>query len=191
MNQILENKKSKIFNRKIYIIQFLIYVCFILSFLVYLIYQQSSKLQEKAISSTAIKSYSILKLYSTGTRNNFTNNENTVTILGTISIPTINVEYPILSNYSDELLKISVCKFYGPEINHVGNFCILGHNYNTDEFFGKINLLNNGDIIKISDEKSLVVDYSVYETYEVTPNDLSYLFAKPDRQKRNYLNYLR
>ena len=178
MNQILENKKSKIFSKKIYIVQFVVYICFILFFLIYFFHQRYVKFHEKNISSATIKSYSIFRLYSNYNKNNFISNDNSVSILGTISIPKINIEYPILSTYSDELLKISVCKFYGPEINHIGNFCILGHNYNTDEFFGNINSLKCGDIIKIYDNKYSFINYAVYNVYEVLPNDLSYIFPQ-------------
>lgn len=189
MNQILENKKSKTFHKKAYIIQFIVSICLILSFFVYLIHQGYNNLQNQSISSIAIKSYDILRLYSDNTNNILMNNNQHIKILGTISIPKINVKYPILSNYSDELLKISVCKFCGPEINHIGNFCILGHNYNSDDFFGNIHLLQNGDIIKIYDNNSFAIDYIVYSSYEVYPNDLSYICSN-SRQKRNYINYM-
>ena len=42
--------------------------------------------------------------------------------VGTINIPSINVNYPILSETSVELLKISPCKFWGPNPNEVRKF---------------------------------------------------------------------
>ena len=47
--------------------------------------------------------------------------------IGVINIPSINVNYPILSTYSDALLKIAPCKFHGPNPNEIGNLCITGH----------------------------------------------------------------
>jgi len=41
---------------------------------------------------------------------------------GTISIPSININYPILSTTTVELLKIAPCKFWGPNPNEVRKF---------------------------------------------------------------------
>jgi len=39
--------------------------------------------------------------------------------IGVVSIPKIKVDYPILWKESEELLKVSVCKLYGPKPNEV------------------------------------------------------------------------
>ena len=93
--------------------------------------------------------------------------------VGTINIPKINVNYPILADTSVELLKISPCKFYGPEPNEVGNLCIAGHNYKTDQFFSKVLDLVVGDVIEITDVSGRALKYSVYDKYEVVPEDTS------------------
>ena len=49
-----------------------------------------------------------------------------------IKIPKIGINYPVISKTSEELLKISVNKFHGPNPNEVGNYCIVGHNYLND-----------------------------------------------------------
>lgn len=92
--------------------------------------------------------------------------------LGIINIPKIEVNYPILSKYSDELLKIAPCKFWGPEINKVGNFCIVGHNYRNSKFFSKVPKLENGDIIEIIDLTGATVRYEVYDKYQITDTDV-------------------
>ena len=91
--------------------------------------------------------------------------------IATINIPKINVNYPILSETSTELLKISPCKFWGADPNQVGNFCIVGHNYRNSLFFSKVPTLEYGDIIKITDLSGKTVKYSVYDKYEVDPDD--------------------
>ena len=45
-------------------------------------------------------------------------------VIATISIPKINVHLPIISTTSDELLEIAPTKFFGPEVNQIGNFCM-------------------------------------------------------------------
>ena len=99
---------------------------------------------------------------------------------GKITIPKINVEYPILDGESDseaeteELLRMSPVKFHGPEINTVGNYCIVGHNYRNSRFFSKVPTLVNGDIIQITDfADNSTVEYAVYDKYVVDPTDVS------------------
>lgn len=76
---------------------------------------------------------------------------NQFSIIGTITIAKINISYPILSDISKELLKISPCRFYGPMPNEKGNLCIAAHNYKNNTFFSNLSKLEIGDIIEISD----------------------------------------
>ena len=92
--------------------------------------------------------------------------------IGVINIPSINVNYPILSTYSDSLLKIAPCKFHGPNPNQVGNLCIAGHNYRNSKFFSKVPKLENGDIIEITDLSGNTVTYAVYDKFIVNPDQL-------------------
>ena len=90
-----------------------------------------------------------------------------------INIPSINVNYPILSKTTDSLLKVSVCKFWGSDPNQVGNLCIAGHNYRNKRFFSKVPTLTVGDIIEITDVNKKTLKYSVYDKYTVDPEDTS------------------
>ena len=92
--------------------------------------------------------------------------------IGVINIPSINVNYPILSTYSDALLKIAPCKFHGPNPNEIGNLCIAGHNYKNDKFFSKVPKLKNGDIIEITDLGGNTIEYEVYDKFIVNPDEL-------------------
>ena len=92
--------------------------------------------------------------------------------IGVINIPKINVNYPILSETSDELLKIAPCKFWGPNPNQKGNLCIVAHNYRNSKFFSKIPTLENGDYIEITDLSGRTITYEVFDKYTITPDDL-------------------
>lgn len=175
MNQILENRKSRLFKRKKYIIQFCISFFIIVFIIIYFSWKKYSESNVSKISNTTTKSYNITRLYSNNIKQNIIANDNTVTIIGTIEIPKINISYPIFSEYSDELLKISVCKLYGADINAVGNLCIIGHNYNNGYFFSNLYKLNINDIINIYNLNSDAVSYSIYKTYEINPDNLDYL----------------
>lgn len=94
-------------------------------------------------------------------------------ITGVVSVPKLNISYPIISKSTMELLKISVCKLWGPEPNEVGNLCLVAHNYRNDKFFSKIATLENGDIIQIQDSNGKILEYEVYTKYEVQPDDVS------------------
>ena len=94
-------------------------------------------------------------------------------IVGTINIESINVNYPILAETSDTLLKVSVCKFWGANPNEVGNLCIAGHNYKNNKFFSNAPKLVVGDIIEIKDLDEKTLKYRVVDKYTVDPNDVS------------------
>lgn len=96
---------------------------------------------------------------------------NTYEVIAVLNIPSLGIEYPVLSTTSTELLKVSINKYWGPNPNCVGNFCILGHNYNDSRFFGKLNKIQNGDIIQLTDMKGRTLNYSVYDTYIVNPDN--------------------
>lgn len=99
--------------------------------------------------------------------------------IATIDIPKINLSYPILDGESDSaeeteaLLKISPTKFWGPDPNEVGNFCVVGHNYRNSLFFSKVPTLDIGDIIQITDLSGKTIEYRVYNKYQVEPTDVT------------------
>lgn len=94
-------------------------------------------------------------------------------IEGTLSIPVIGISYPILTKQSEELLKISLCKYWGPNPNEPGNYCIVGHNYASGKMFGKLSQVNIGDTVTLKDLSGKVITYSIYNKYPVEPTDVS------------------
>ena len=95
-----------------------------------------------------------------------------------IKIPSIDVEYPVIYSQNtsaktiEDLLKISVVKYWGPDANKPGNFCIVGHNYHNKKFFSKAAQLEKGDRIYITDKNNKTLEYSVYDNYVVDPDNL-------------------
>ncbi len=89
-----------------------------------------------------------------------------------LKIPKLGIDYPVLSDWSEELLKISLNKYWGPNgPNEVGNYCIVGHNYKSGKMFGNLPAIANGDIIELTDLKGRMVKYAVYDRYQVKPED--------------------
>ncbi len=94
-------------------------------------------------------------------------------VIGIIKIPKINLEYPILEKTNTESLNISITKFWGNEINEIGNVTLAGHNNLNGVMFGKIKKLSNGDIIELTDIQNITLKYEVFETKVIDPNDIS------------------
>ena len=114
-------------------------------------------------------SYSI----STNTLDNSTSTSFNNFVIGIIKIDKLKLDYPILSEESEELLKIAPCRFAGPLPNEIGNLCIAGHNYIDNTFFARISSLTFGDEIKIYGIDGNLVKYSVFNKTEVESSDLS------------------
>ena len=89
-----------------------------------------------------------------------------------LSIPSLNIKYPVLSETTEELLKISSNKYWGPKPNEIGNYCIVGHNYKNGKLFGKLSEIEIGDTINLVDTTRRTITYKVYNKYVVSPDDV-------------------
>lgn len=96
---------------------------------------------------------------------------NEYSIIGVVNIPKINSKYPIIAETNEQLLKVSVCKFWGANPNEVGNLCVIGHNYKNSQFFSKVPSMVVGDIVEITDLSGKTVKYQAYDIYTVHPSD--------------------
>ena len=105
------------------------------------------------------------------------------TSIGLINIPSLNIKYQILSSTSEELLKISVNKYWGPSPNEVGNLCILGHNYKDSRFFGNLPKIKKGAKVLITDLEGRTLTYKVYETDIIKEDDVSCTSQKTNGNK--------
>lgn len=95
-----------------------------------------------------------------------------------LNIEKINLEISVLSEWSYELLDISVNKFSGPEPNEPGNFIIIGHNYLNGEHFGNLNLMEIEDFIDLTDLSGRKITYEVYEILIIKPDEVEKLMTK-------------
>lgn len=97
-------------------------------------------------------------------------------VIGIINIPKIGIEYPILEKTNKESLDLSITKFWGEKINQKGNVVLAGHNRLNNTMFGKIDKLENGDIIELTDSQMVTVKYQVFDKYIIDPNDIDCIF---------------
>ncbi len=90
-----------------------------------------------------------------------------------LKISSLGLEYPVLSQTSEELLKISLNKYWGPNPNDIGNYCIVGHNYKNGKMFGNLSKMEIGDTATLQAIGGKDVIYEVYDKYVVEPEDVS------------------
>ena len=102
-------------------------------------------------------------------------------VIGKIEIPKLNLEKYILSETSQQALKVAVTKTAGPRVNEIGNLCIAGHNYT--QTFGRLKELEKGDILILTDTYERKITYQVYETSKVLPTDTSCLSQETKGEK--------
>jgi len=101
-----------------------------------------------------------------------------------VKIPSLGIEYPVLSETNDELLKISVNKLWGPGPNEIGNYVIVGHNYKSGKMFGKLKRINMGDIIELTDLNGKTVKYVVSEKYVIDPTNTQCTSQRTNGQRK-------
>ena len=136
----IETQKFK-FKKNNYKIQFFVSsIIAALSCFIFLLNLIKSHSQEK-ISKKLLNNYNLTTLYQTETSSQ-KQLSNVPFVIGIIKIDKIDLNYPILSQTNDDLLKVSVCRFAGPMPNEVGNLCIVGHNYIDTRFFSRLDELS-------------------------------------------------
>ena len=98
-------------------------------------------------------------------------------VKGEIEIPKTGIKYPVLENVTKKSLDIAVGIAYpnNAVLNTPGNVCIYGHNLRNGLFFSNNKKLSKGDEVYITDQKGERVIYVIYNIYETTPTDATYM----------------
>lgn len=92
-------------------------------------------------------------------------------VLGVLVIDKLALQKNILEETNDDSLSLAVTKFYGPDLNELGNFCITGHNYK--DIFESANDLELKDTFYIIDKaKKQKVDYEIFDKFSVNPTEV-------------------
>ncbi len=94
-------------------------------------------------------------------------------VVGIITIPKIGIEYPILDTTNEKTMKVAITKFWGNNVNELGNFTMAGHNNKDGTMFGKTKRLNIGDKIEMTDLTGKTIEYEIFDQYLIDPNDVS------------------
>lgn len=178
------NKNTKLqtlkdyLKKKKYLLQFIFSSITAIIFLVFFFWKLYQNQQQEKIAKELLNKYQLTTLYSaSGEYKTNKINSNTTSgspfVIGMIKIDKIDLNYPILSESNDDLLKISLCRFTGPFPNEIGNLCIAGHNYVNNRFFSRLDELEIGDLIEIYDLYGQRQEYHIFQKYEVDATNLS------------------
>ena len=92
-------------------------------------------------------------------------------VIAKLEIPKINLETNVLKDYTADGMKVCSSKFFGPEPNEIGNFCIAGHNYDKENMFNHLIKLEKGDELYLTDNKNGKLNYTIYDIYRVKPQN--------------------
>jgi len=97
-------------------------------------------------------------------------------LLGTLKIPRIDAEMPVVLGASQDNLRVAAALMEGTTpIGEIGNAAIAAHRSHTyGRFFNRLNEMELGDEIIVTTSDDTFV-YTVYEIKVVEPDDLSVL----------------
>ena len=84
--------------------------------------------------------------------------------IGVLSIPVLELELPVLTDWSYAKLKIAPCLYYGTY--YEADFVIAAHNYQSH--FGRLSELRPGDLVLFEDINGTVYCYEVVLTETLT-----------------------
>lgn len=85
--------------------------------------------------------------------------------IGYLSIPSLDLQLPVMSDWSYPQLKIAPCRYSGSTKS--GNLVIAGHNY--ARHFSPIKRLTAGDEVYFTDMDGVVTAYQVAEVDTLSP----------------------
>lgn len=86
--------------------------------------------------------------------------------MGCLTIPELDLELPVMADWSDEKLKVSPCRYYGSPATE--DAVLMAHNY--APFFGHLKNLSVGDALSFTDVSGQVWAYTVAELEVLPPS---------------------
>lgn len=91
-------------------------------------------------------------------------------VAANLKIEKLKIDTCVLEDYTKNAMETCVTKFFGPNPNEIGNFCITGHNYITKNMFGYLYTLKKGDTLTLTDNQNGAIKYKIYHKYKVKAN---------------------
>lgn len=119
-------------------------------------------------SEVTVQNHIVESLTTEEVREMKTVNINGDEFIGTITIPTLNLELPVMSEYSYSRLKKAPCRYYGNLFTN--DLIICAHAYET--FFANLIKLKQNDLIIFTDVDGNNYAYEVLEIEILKPTDV-------------------
>lgn len=91
--------------------------------------------------------------------------------IGYLSIPSLGLELPVMSEWNYPNLRIAPCRYSGSLFNY--NLVICGHNY--DRHFGRLKTLNTGDQVTFTGADGKTRHYEVTFVETLEPTAIEYM----------------
>lgn len=88
--------------------------------------------------------------------------------IGYVTIPTLDLELPVLNSWSSTNAKAGPCWYYGS--TKTADMVICAHSYR--KYFGRIDQLRPGDEVLFTDMDGVLWQYEVVETEILQPTDI-------------------
>ncbi len=96
--------------------------------------------------------------------------------IGKIEIPKTEVDIPILNQVTVKGMENAPCLLYSTgDLNQEGNNLIVGHNYRNGTIFSDNKKLTLGDKIYITTLEGERVEYTIYDKFITTAEEVSYI----------------
>ncbi len=167
-----ERRKSK---TKILITFLIVFICLFIIFYVLIGIYKENKIKLKETEKAEVQVERTANEEEVKEKVNIQSTYSGYEVSAKLVIPKINLETYILKEYSKQAMDLSPTKFWGPDANEIGNFCITGHNYKKDNMFYDLINLSIGDEFELLDNKNGKYTYTIYDIYKVKPENTASL----------------
>lgn len=88
--------------------------------------------------------------------------------IGVLSIPSLELDLPVLNKCTDEMLKEAPCRYSGSFLED--SMVVAGHNYR--KHFSRIKNMRQGDSVRFTDVNGTVYLYTVEELEKIQGTDI-------------------
>lgn len=161
---------------KIYRAIFIILLLGTIILIVLIAMKQLNSMENEKENEEVLETFSNVEI-----QNNETVQLKEYNVIGIVSIPKIDIQYPILAietsnpEETKEPMRYGIVKYWGGNVNDYGNLSIAGHNNYNGTMFGKTKKLELGDIVELTDLTKTTMQYEIYDIFVTDPNDVSIL----------------
>lgn len=166
---------------KIYRVMFIILLLSAIVLIALIAKKQWESSQNEKENEEIVETFSNIQI-----QNNETVSLKGYDVIGIVTIPKINIQYPILAietsnpEETKEPMRYGIVRYWGGNVNDYGNLSIAGHNNYNGTMFGKTKNLEIGDLVELTDLTKTTMQYEIYDIFVTDPNDVSILATKDE-----------